>query len=124
MCGICGQYNFKHREAVDTVRIRAMADSLMHRGPDDEWFYFDDQDLFGFRRLSIIDLAGDHQTMSDSEKSVWVVFIGEIYNFPELKRELQQKRHVFRTNSNTEVIVHGYKQWGCDVVKYLNGMFG
>ena len=124
MCGICGQFNFKHRQPVEPPRIKAMADSMVHRGPDDEGFYCNGEIGFGFRRLSIIDLAGGHQPMSDSEQSVWVVFNGEIYNFPELKKELQQKGHVFKTNSDTEVIVHGYKQWGYDVVKHLNGMFG
>ena len=77
-----------------------------------------------FARLSIIDLAGGHQPMSDQEESVWVVFNGEIYNFLELKRELEGYGHVFRTKSDTEVIVHGYKQWGDEVLNRLNGMFG
>ena len=78
----------------------------------------------GFRRLSIIDLAGGHQPMSDREETVWVVFNGEIYNFHELKQELEGYGHVFRTNSDTEVIVHGYKRWGEEVLNRLNGMFG
>ena len=78
----------------------------------------------GFRRLSIIDLAGGHQPMSDAEETVWVVFNGEIYNFKELRAELRSKGHQFRTNSDTEVIIHGYKQWGTDVFNHLNGMFG
>src|SRR5262249_4560044 len=78
----------------------------------------------GFRRLSIIDLGGGHQPMSDPEESLWIVFNGEIYNFPELRRQLEGFGHVFRTNSDTEVIVHGYKQWGQDVLTHLNGMFG
>jgi asparagine synthase (glutamine-hydrolysing) len=78
----------------------------------------------GFRRLSIIDLAGGHQPMSDQEESVWVVFNGEIYNFPELRRELENHGHVFRTSCDTEVIVHGYKQWGEELFNHLNGMFG
>ena len=77
-----------------------------------------------FGRLSIIDLAGGHQPMSDQEESVWVIFNGEIYNFPELRRELEGHGHVFRTNSDTEVIIHGYKQWGDEVLNRLNGMFG
>ena len=101
-----------------------MTTSLAHRGPDDEGYYVAGSIGFGFRRLSIIDLAGGHQPMSDREKSVWVVFNGEIYNFPELKRELESFGHVFRTTCDTEVIVHGYKQWGDDVLNHLNGMFG
>lgn len=97
---------------------------MIHRGPDDEGYYLAGPLGFGFRRLSIIDLAGGHQPMSDREESVWVIFNGEIYNFPELKRELEGHGHVFRTKSDTEVIIHGYKQWGDDVLNHLNGMFG
>jgi asparagine synthase (glutamine-hydrolysing) len=124
MCGICGQFNYKAGEPVAQDRIKRMADSISHRGPDDEGFFIAGSLGLGFRRLSIIDLAGGHQPMSDREESVWVVFNGEIYNFPELKRELEQIGHTFQTNSDTEVIVHGYKQWGMDVLNRLNGMFG
>jgi len=101
-----------------------MTRTIMHRGPDDEGYYIAGPVGFGFRRLSIIDLAGGHQPMSDYEESVWVVFNGEIYNFQELRRELEGYGHVFRTNSDTEVIIHGYKQWGEEVLNRLNGMFG
>ncbi len=101
-----------------------MTRSITHRGPDDEGYYLAGPLGFGFRRLSIIDLAGGHQPMSDREESVWVIFNGEIYNFPELKRELEVLGHVFRTKSDTEVIIHGYKQWGDEVLNRLNGMFG
>lgn len=124
MCGICGQYNFKDQTPVIPQTIETMARSMVHRGPDDEGFYISGPVGLGFRRLSIIDLAGGHQPMSDFEKSVWVIFNGEIYNFPILKRELEGFGHVFRTRSDTEVIVHGYKQWGENVFNHLNGMFG
>ena len=124
MCGICGQYNFGTDEPVQRRTIETMTKSLIHRGPDDEGYYINGALGFGFRRLSIIDLAGGHQPMSDWEESVWVVFNGEIYNFPELRRELEGFGHIFRTNSDTEVIIHGYKQWGDDVLNHLNGMFG
>jgi asparagine synthase (glutamine-hydrolysing) len=124
MCGVCGQFNFRNGEPAEPETLRRMADSITHRGPDDEGFYFDGPLGLGFRRLSIIDLGGGHQPMSDEERSVWVVFNGEIYNFPELKRELETYGHRFRTQSDTEVIVHGYKQWGLDVFNHLNGMFG
>ena len=124
MCGICGQYNFGTPEPVERCDIEAMTRTLVHRGPDDEGYYLAGPLGFGFRRLSIIDLGGGHQPMSDREESVWVVFNGEIYNFPELRRELEGYGHVFRTNSDTEVIVHGYKQWGDEVLNRLNGMFG
>ncbi len=101
-----------------------MTQSMVHRGPDDDGYFIAGPLGFGFRRLSIIDLSGGHQPMSDREESVWVIFNGEIYNFPELKRELQGHGHVFRTTSDTEVIIHGYKQWGDEVLNRLNGMFG
>jgi asparagine synthase (glutamine-hydrolysing) len=124
MCGICGQYNFGSGEPVEVERLRRMTSSLTHRGPDDEGFHFQGSLGLGFRRLSIIDLKGGHQPMADQDQSVWVVFNGEIYNFPELKRELQGYGYTFRTQCDTEVIVHGYKKWGLDVFKRLNGMFG
>ena len=124
MCGICGQYNFGDLAPVQRQGIEAMTKTLIHRGPDDEGYYIAGPLGFGFRRLSIIDLAGGHQPMSDQEESVWVIFNGEIYNFLELRRELQGYGHVFRTKSDTEVIVHGYKQWGDEVLNRLNGMFG
>jgi asparagine synthase (glutamine-hydrolysing) len=124
MCGICGQFNFGVPAPVERRDIEAMTKAIAHRGPDDEGFYVAGPLGFGFRRLSIIDLAGGHQPMSDREESVWVVFNGEIYNFLELRRELEAYGHVFRTKSDTEVIVHGYKQWGDEVLNRLNGMFG
>ena len=124
MCGICGQYNFGDQSPVRLADIKAMMDSIAHRGPDDQGHYTAGPLGFGFRRLSIIDLAHGHQPMADQEESVWVVFNGEIYNFPELRSELQSYGHVFRTNCDTEVIIHGYKQWGDQVLNRLNGMFG
>jgi asparagine synthase (glutamine-hydrolysing) len=124
MCGICGQYNFGNQAPVQRRDIEAMTKSIAHRGPDDDGFYISGPLGLGFRRLSIIDLAGGHQPMSDQDETVWVVFNGEIYNFPELKRELEGYGRVFRTKSDTEVIIHGYKQWGDEVLNRLNGMFG
>jgi asparagine synthase (glutamine-hydrolysing) len=124
MCGICGQYNFGSQAPVLRTDIEKMTQTLVHRGPDDDGYYLAGPLGLGFRRLSIIDLAGGHQPMSDPEESVWVVFNGEIYNFLELRQELESYGHAFRTKSDTEVIVHGYKQWGDDVLDRLNGMFG
>ena len=101
-----------------------MTQTMVHRGPDDEGYFFAGPVGLGFRRLSIIDLAGGHQPMSDSEEKVWVILNGEIYNFKELRAELEQRGHLFRTRSDTEVIIHGYKEWGTDVLNHLNGMFG
>src|ERR1700746_2574138 len=124
MCGICGQFNYSSGEPVDSDVLRRMTRSIAHRGPDDEGFFIAGPVGFGFRRLSIIDLAAGHQPMSDAEQTVWVIFNGEIYNYRELRRELQNKGHQFKTNSDTEVIVHGYKEWGTQVFDRLNGMFG
>lgn len=124
MCGICGQVKISSDEPVDQEVIRRIARTMFHRGPDDDGYFFDRSLGFGFRRLSIIDLSGGHQPMSDAEESVWLVFNGEIYNYQELRAELEGNGHKFRTHSDTEVIIHGYKQWGTDVFNHLNGMFG
>jgi len=124
MCGIAGQFNFQRRDLVERETIVRMARSIAHRGPDDEGFFIAGPVGLGFRRLSIIDLAGGHQPMSDAQKTVWVIFNGEIYNYKELRAELLGKGYEFRTNSDTEVIIHGYKEWGTDVFNHLNGMFG
>jgi len=124
MCGICGQIKIAGDEPVDQETIRRMARTMWHRGPDDEGYFFYRSLGLGFRRLSIIDLSGGHQPMADAEESVWVVFNGEIYNFKELRAELENRGHKFRTNSDTEVIIHGYKEWGEKVFTRLNGMFG
>src|SRR5438094_8793746 len=124
MCGIAGQFNFHIRDPVEHETFARMARSIAHRGPDDEGFFSSGPVGLGFRRLSIIDLAGGHQPMSDAQETVWVIFNGEIYNYRELRNQLQSKGHQFRTSSDTEVIIHGYKQWGSDVFNHLNGMFG
>src|SRR3989441_8803429 len=124
MCGICGQYNFGGLVPVVRQDVEAMTRTIAHRGPDDEGYFVSGALGFGFRRLSIIDLDGGHQPMADAEETVWVIFNGEIYNFRELRHELESRGHRFRTRSDTEVIIHGYKQWGNDVLTRLNGMFG
>ncbi len=124
MCGIAGQMNVQTADAVEPETIRRMTRSIAHRGPDDEGYLSSGPVGLGFRRLSIIDLAGGHQPMSDVDEEVSVVFNGEIYNFKELRAELQQRGHQFRTRSDTEVIVNGYKEWGTNIFGRLNGMFG
>jgi len=124
MCGICGQFNFVRDEPVESETIRRMTRTMVHRGPDDEGYFISGPLGLGFRRLSIIDLAGGHQPMSDVEETVWVILNGEIYNFKELRAELEGRGYQFRTRSDTEVIVYGYKEWGTEVFNHLNGMFG
>jgi len=123
MCGICGQFSYERQAPVSRPEIEKMARTIVHRGPDDEGYYVSGPLGLGFRRLSIIDIEGGHQPMSDATGSIRVVFNGEIYNFPELRRELEGFGHVFRTRCDTEVIVLGYKQWGDEVLDRLNGMF-
>ncbi len=124
MCGIAGVFAYATGEPVERSQIERMTASIAHRGPDDAGLHLDGHLGLGFRRLSIIDLDGGHQPMSDPTGTVWVVFNGEIYNFRELRRELTARGHRFRTHSDTEVIVHGYREWGVDVLDHLNGMFG
>ena len=124
MCGITGQFNFASGNPVERETIVRMANAIAHRGPDDEGYLVAGPLGLGFRRLSIIDLAGGHQPMSDAEETVWIVFNGEIYNYKELRAELQGRGHIFHSSSDTEVIIHGYKEWGTDVFDHLNGMFG
>ena len=107
MCGICGMYA---PGRVDRDVLQRMNDTIAHRGPDDEGFYTDDRVGLGSRRLSIIDLSAGHQPMSNEDETVWVVFNGEIYNFQELRRELEAQGHRFRTHTDTEVIVHLYEE--------------
>lgn len=123
MCGICGQFNHREKSPVPHINIMIMTHNMKHRGPDDAGYYLAGPVGLGFRRLSIIDLEGGHQPMSDQQQKVWVVFNGEIYNFRELRSELKAYGHTFKTLCDTEVIVYGYKQWGQDVLNRLNGMF-
>src|SRR5262245_302138 len=97
MCGIAGIYNAKSREPVRPDLVKAMTDSLVHRGPDDEGFYVSGPVGLGHRRLSIIDLEGGHQPIANEDGSVWVVFNGEIYNFADLHSDLVKKGHIFKT---------------------------
>lgn len=124
MCGICGQFDLIGRNTITRERLKAMADSIAHRGPDDEGYYQGSGYGTGFRRLSIIDLAGGHQPMSDETETIWVTFNGEIYNYRAVRHFLEGRGHRFRTNSDTEVFVYGYREWGDDVFRHLNGMFG
>jgi asparagine synthase (glutamine-hydrolysing) len=122
MCGICGIYNFDG-QLVDEEILRKMNHTLIHRGPDGEGYYIGKNIGLGHRRLSIIDLEGGKQPMGNEDGSIQVVFNGEIYNFLELKKDLEAKGYRFRTRSDTETIIYGYEEWGEDFVQKLRGMF-
>jgi asparagine synthase (glutamine-hydrolysing) len=125
MCGICGVFGLGRSPApVDPSRLDRMTDAMRHRGPDDRGVFIDSSLGLGMRRLSIIDLACGRQPMHGEDKRVWVVFNGEIYNFAELRSQLVNSGHRFATAADTEVIVHGYEEWGSGVLGRLNGMFG
>ena len=123
MCGICGIFEFEHREEISRELVRRMTDTIVHRGPDDEGIYVGPGIGLGFRRLSIIDVAGGHQPISNEDGRVWVMLNGEIYNYPELRQELLDRGHVFVTRSDTESIVHLYEEYGEDCFRRLRGMF-
>jgi asparagine synthase (glutamine-hydrolysing) len=110
-------------DVVDAAEVRRMCQTIVHRGPDDEGIYANGPAGLGMRRLSIIDLAGGRQPIHNEDQSLWVVFNGEIYNFPELRQELEARGHHFYTHSDTEVIVHLYEEMGSDCVQKLRGMF-
>jgi asparagine synthase (glutamine-hydrolysing) len=123
VCGICGKLTFDRAASVPTALLKAMADTIHHRGPDDEGYYVSGPVGFGFRRLSIIDLNTGHQPISNEDGTVWIVFNGEIYNYQELRRHLQTKGHTFKTQTDTEVIVHLFEEFGESCVEKLRGMF-
>src|SRR6516225_2212099 len=121
MCGIAG-FVLRDQPA-ERALAQAMCDQIRHRGPDDEGVYVDRGCGIGMRRLSIIDLSTGHQPMSNEDGSVWVVFNGEIYNYQELRDDLIQRGHHFRTNSDTETLVHLYEEKGTKGLQLLRGMF-
>ncbi|HEX9596598.1 MAG TPA: asparagine synthase (glutamine-hydrolyzing), partial [Anaerolineales bacterium] len=124
MCGIAGIVNADRSAAVDAAVIRRMCQAIIHRGPDEEGLYATGPVGLGMRRLSIIDLSTGQQPIYNEDKTVLVVFNGEIYNFPQLRPELEKRGHRFYTKSDTEVIVHLYEDYGADFVHHLRGMFG
>jgi asparagine synthase (glutamine-hydrolysing) len=125
MCGICGILRFDQGSTVDPAWINAMSASLMHRGPDDSGLYVNGRVGLGHRRLSIIDIAGGRQPMKSHDPGSLrvIVYNGEIYNYLELRRELQCLGHTFETASDTEVLLNAYGQWGHGCTERLRGMF-
>ena len=123
MCGICGKLILDPTATVSPALIKSMADAISHRGPDDDGYFISGPVGLGFRRLSIIDLSGGHQPLSNEDGSVHIVFNGEIYNYKELRQYLLGRGHIFRTQSDTETIVHLYEDLGEACVEKLRGMF-
>ena len=122
MCGIAGIVR-SDRAAIDRDVLARMNEAIRHRGPDEDGFYFDDGVGLAMRRLAIIDLKSGQQPIANADRTAWIVFNGEIYNYRELRKQLEDLGHHFETNSDTEAIVHAYDQYGTDCPQYLRGMF-
>ncbi len=123
MCGIAGIFNFGTEAPADREALARATSAMVHRGPDDEGFHFDGPLALANRRLSIIDLPGGHQPISNEDGTLWITFNGEIYNYRELQRDLKSRGHRFRTASDTETIVHLYEERGVECLEDLRGMF-
>lgn len=123
MCGICGIAWAQSAAPPPTLLIEEMNRTLQHRGPDDEGYYRGSQAHLGMRRLSIIDLETGDQPLRNEDGALWLVFNGELYNYRQLRHQLQQAGHQFQTNSDSEVILHAYEAWGVDCLQRFNGMF-
>ena len=123
MCGICGIFNLDG-EPIPHRYIKSMTDAMAHRGPDDEGHYIDGDMALGHRRLAILDLTSEgHQPMLTQDRQYVLSYNGEVYNFKELRAELESLGHQFRSRSDSEVVLHAYAQWGSDCVERFNGMF-
>ena len=123
MCGIAGVVSTTRESNITEALVHEMCNQIVYRGPDDEGLYVADGAGLGMRRLSIIDLSGGHQPVFNEDRTSWIVFNGEIYNFPELRPELERRGHTFRSHCDTEVIIHLYEEMGADCVNKLRGMF-
>lgn len=123
MCGICGLIKASPDNIVSPELITAMCRSITHRGPDDEGIYTDKNVGLGARRLSIIDVVGGHQPLTNEDGTIWIAYNGEVYNFPGLRQELQGRGHIFKTRTDTETLLHSYEEWGEKFVSRLRGMF-
>ena len=119
MCGIAGYFTPQRRG--DVAAVRTMCDQIRHRGPDDEGYHADAGCVIGMRRLSIIDLSTGHQPISNEDRSLWVVFNGEIYNYQELRADLASRGHRFTTHSDTEVLTHLYEEYGVEGIASAAG---
>jgi asparagine synthase (glutamine-hydrolysing) len=123
MCGICGIFFANRDWRVQGDVLARMNHSIVHRGPDDEGFFVEENVGLAMRRLSIIDVKTGHQPISNENRDIWIVFNGEIYNHADLRADLEKRGHQYRTRSDTETIVHLYEEYGSDCVNHLRGMF-
>lgn len=123
MCGFVGFLNNSENIQDNNKSVREMADRIAHRGPDHEDYYVDEDISLGFRRLSIIDLEGGNQPLFNEDGTMVLVYNGEIYNFQSLRETLKEKGHIFKTRSDSEVLIHGYEEYGKDILTKLRGMF-
>ena len=123
MCGIAGVVSTTRESNITEALVHHMCEQIVYRGPDDEGLYVADGAGLGMRRLSIIDLSGGHQPVFNEERTAWIVFNGEIYNFPELRPDLEKRGHRFASHSDTEVIIHLYEEMGAECLTKLRGMF-
>src|SRR6266404_5627689 len=123
MCGIAGIFNRSGREAIEESAMRQMLALLRHRGPDEFGILLDHELALGNARLSIIDLGGGSQPITNEDESLWIVFNGEIFNYVELRAELEQRGHSFRTSTDTEVILHLFEDHGPECLSRMNGQF-
>src|SRR5260370_12230022 len=123
MCGICGIVQSDRAQQVSRDTLAAMNEQIIHRGPDDDGFFVEENVGLAMRRLSIIDIQTGQQPITNEDQTLWIVFNGEIYNHQELRKDLEPRGHRYRTKSDTETIVHLFEQYGDDCVKHLRGMF-
>ena len=123
MCGICGNFNLLKNHKINIALLKKMIFLMKHRGPEEFGIYQDRQIGLGHARLSIIDLKGGTQPIHNEDKTVWIVYNGEVYNYPELREKLIKKGHQFYTRTDTEVIVHLYEEKGPEFLNDLNGQF-
>ncbi|MFC2160363.1 asparagine synthase (glutamine-hydrolyzing) [Acidobacteriota bacterium] len=123
MCGICGIAQRTKSHHISPSLVESMCATIIHRGPDDQGVFVENNIGLGARRLSILDVEGGHQPIANETSSVWAAHNGEIYNYPELRKELSERGHIFNSSTDTEVFVHGYEEWGTDFVLKLRGMF-
>ncbi|MFZ1931085.1 MAG: asparagine synthetase B, partial [Candidatus Sulfotelmatobacter sp.] len=123
MCGICGIFHPERTRRVNRDLLAGMNQQIVHRGPDDDGFFVEENVGLAMRRLSIIDIQTGHQPLSNEDGNVWIVFNGEIYNHQDLRKDLESRGHRYRTKSDTETIVHLYEEYGSECVEHLRGMF-